>query len=57
MTDEQVIIKTGLKTGAGSSHGKSVQFGSSFFTPFMTLYVDSRPRVNEVTVQRTASMF
>ena len=37
MTDERVIIKTGLKTGAGSSHGKSVQFGSSFFTPVMTL--------------------
>ena len=25
MTDEQAIIKLGLKTGAGSSHGKSVQ--------------------------------
>ena len=24
MTDEQAIIKLGLKTGAGSSHGKSV---------------------------------
>ena len=25
MTDERAIIKLGLKTGAGSSHGKSVQ--------------------------------
>ena len=25
MTDERPIIKLGLKTGAGSSHGKSVQ--------------------------------
>ena len=25
MTDEWVIIKLGLKIGAGSSHGKSVQ--------------------------------
>ncbi len=25
MTDEREIIKLGLKTGAGSSHGKSVQ--------------------------------
>ena len=25
MTDEREIIKVGLKTGAGSSHGKSVQ--------------------------------
>ena len=38
MTDERTKIKLGLKTGAGSSHGKS---------PSMTLYVDSRARVNE----------
>ena len=40
MTDEQAIIKLGLKTGAGSphSHGKS---------PFMTLWIDSRLRVSE----------
>ena len=38
MTDERAIIKLGLNTGAGSSNGKS---------PFVTLYVDSRPRVNE----------
>ena len=25
MTDDLAIIKLGLKTGAGSSHGKSVQ--------------------------------
>ena len=25
MTDEWAIIKLGLKTGAGSSHGKSLQ--------------------------------
>ena len=25
MTDERAIIKLGLKTGAGSSHGRSVQ--------------------------------
>ena len=25
MADERAIIKLGLKTGAGSSHGKSVQ--------------------------------
>ena len=25
MTDERAIIKLGLKTGAGSSHGKSFQ--------------------------------
>ena len=25
MTDERAIIKLGLKTGAGTSHGKSVQ--------------------------------
>ena len=25
MTDERAIIKLGLKTGVGSSHGKSVQ--------------------------------
>ena len=25
MTDERAITKLGLKTGAGSSHGKSVQ--------------------------------
>ena len=25
MTDERAIIKLGLKTGSGSSHGKSVQ--------------------------------
>ena len=25
MTDERAIIKLGVKTGAGSSHGKSVQ--------------------------------
>ena len=41
MTDERVMIKLGLTTGAGSSHGKSVrskrQFGSLLFTPFMTL--------------------
>ena len=38
MTDERAIIKLGLKTGAGSSHGKSVQgFGSLFFIPFITL--------------------
>ena len=38
MTDERAIIKLVLKTGAGSSHGKSVQgFGSLFFIPFMTL--------------------
>ena len=37
MTDERAIIKLGLKTGAGSSHGKSVQFGSLFFIPFMNL--------------------
>ena len=44
MTDEQAIIKLGLKTGAGSSHGKSVQATIRFvihpvifFIPFMTL--------------------
>ena len=37
MTGERAIIKLGLKTGAGSSHGKSVQFCSLFSTPFMTL--------------------
>ena len=39
MTDERAIIKLGLKTGAGSSHGNRSkgQFGSLFFIPFMTL--------------------
>ena len=44
MTDEHAIIKLGLKTGAGSSHGKSVQATIRFviqpvifFIPFMTL--------------------
>ena len=30
MTDERAIIKLGLKTGAGSSHGKSVQAPTQF---------------------------
>ena len=29
MTDERAIIKLGLKTGPGSSHGKSVQDANS----------------------------
>ena len=44
MTDERAIIKLGLKTGAGSSHGKSVKAPIRFviqpvifFIPFMTL--------------------
>ena len=44
MTDEQAIKKLGLKTGAGSSHGNSVQAPIRFviqpvifFIPFMTL--------------------
>ena len=44
MTDEQAIIKLGVKTGAGSSHGKSVQATIRFviqpvifLIPFMTL--------------------
>ena len=44
MADEQAIIKLGLKTGAGSSHGKSVPVTNPFviqpvifFIPFMTL--------------------
>ena len=44
MTDEHAIIKLGLKTGAGSSHGKSVQATIRFviqpvifFIPFTTL--------------------
>ena len=44
MTDEQAIIKLGLKTDTGSSHGKSVQATIRFviqpvifFIPFMTL--------------------
>ena len=44
MTDEQAIIKLGLKTGAGSSYGKSVQATIRFviqpvifFIPFMIL--------------------
>ena len=32
-----------VRTESLSKH----QFGSLFFTPFMTLKVDSRPRVNE----------
>ena len=39
MTDERAIIKLGLKTGAGSSHRKSVQAPIRF--------VHSRSRVNE----------
>ena len=54
MTDEHALIKLGLKIGAGSSHGKSVQATIRFviqpvifFIPFMTLLIDSRLRVNE----------
>ena len=46
MTDERAIIKLGLNTGAGSSHEKS---------PFMTLWVDSRPLVDERLVQAKIS--
>ena len=38
MTDEWGIIKLGIKTGAGSSHGKSVQATIRVvILPFMTL--------------------
>ena len=37
MTDERVIIKLGLKTGACSSHGKSVQAPIRFVTLY-TIY-------------------
>ena len=39
MTDERAIIKLGLTTGVGSSHGNRSkgQFGSLFVNPFMTL--------------------
>ena len=33
MTDKLAIIKLGLKTGAGSSHGKSVQVTIRFVIP------------------------
>ena len=32
MTDKRAIIKYGLKTGSGSSHGKSVQAPIRFVT-------------------------
>ena len=37
MTDERAIIKLGLKTGAGSSHGKSVQANSVRYSSFRVL--------------------
>ena len=37
MTDEWAIIKLGLKTGAGSSHGKSVQ-APIWFVIFHSVY-------------------
>ena len=49
MTDEQAIIKLGLKTGAGSSHGH----GKSVYD---SLDRDSRPRVRERLVMYNYSL-
>ena len=53
MTDEQVIIKLGLKTGAGSSHGKSVQ-ATIRFVILHSVY-DSLDRLPTTASERTAS--
>ena len=46
MTDEQAIIKLGLKSGAGSSHGKSVQATIRFvIQPVLHLVYDSLDRL------------
>ena len=46
MTDEQAIIKLGLKTGAGSSHGKSVQATVRFvIQPVLHSVYDSLDRL------------
>ena len=41
MTDERAIIKQGLKTGAGISHGKSVQAPIRFVTGTLPSIYDS----------------
>ena len=53
MTEEQVIIKLGLKTGAGSSHGKSVQ-ATIRFVILHSVY-DSLDRLATTASERTAS--
>ena len=48
MTDERAIIKLGLKTGAGSSHGKSIQAPINFVIGTLHSVFDSLgPRVKE----------
>ena len=53
MTDERAIIKLGLKTGAGSSHGKSVQAPIRFF--ILHSVYDSLDRLTTAS-ERTASI-
>ena len=59
MTDEWAIIKLGLKTGVGSSHGKSVQATIRFVIQPVILHsvYDSldRLRVNERLVYKKGS--
>ena len=50
-TDERAIIKLGLKTGAGSSHGKSVQAPIQFVILHFVYDSLGRPRVNESASQ------
>ena len=55
MTDERAIIKLGLKTGAGTSHGKSVQATIRFVIQPVILhsFFDSLDRLAS---ERTASL-
>ena len=52
MTDKRAIIKLGLKTGAGSSHGKSVQAPTRFV--ILHSVYDSLDRL-AIASERTAS--
>ena len=54
MTDERAIIKLGLKTGAGRSHGKSVQAPIPFVILHSVYYsLDGLATASE----RTASIY